>query len=82
MVARLPKVLPDDLKEASVLQGSPANHCHAQKVESADFEEVVLYFNVDLKPHTQVNEEMEGEASCGKWRSRFSRPSGSTSFLA
>jgi len=29
-----------------------------KKVEALGFAEVILYFNVGLKPHTQVNEEM------------------------
>ena len=29
-----------------------------KKVEEAGFEEVILYFNVGLKPHSQVKEEM------------------------
>jgi hypothetical protein len=29
-----------------------------KKVEAAGFDEVILYFNVGLKPHTQVKEEM------------------------
>ena len=30
-----------------------------KKVEAAGFDEVILYFNVGLKPHTQVKEEMD-----------------------
>jgi hypothetical protein len=30
-----------------------------KKVEAAGFEEVILYFNVGLKPHAQVKEEMD-----------------------
>ena len=30
-----------------------------KKVEAAGFSEVILYFNVGLKPHTQVKEEMD-----------------------
>ena len=30
-----------------------------KKVEAAGFEEVILYFNVGLKPHVQVKEEMD-----------------------
>jgi hypothetical protein len=29
-----------------------------KKVEAAGFDEVILYFNVGLKPHNQVKEEM------------------------
>jgi hypothetical protein len=30
-----------------------------KKVEAAGFSEVILYFNVGMKPHTQVKEEMD-----------------------
>ena len=30
-----------------------------KKVEAAGFSEVILYFNVGLKPHAQVKEEMD-----------------------
>jgi hypothetical protein len=30
-----------------------------KKVEAAGFSEVILYFNVGLKPHPQVKDEME-----------------------
>ena len=29
-----------------------------KKVEAAGFDEVILYFNVGLKPHSQVRDEM------------------------
>ena len=29
-----------------------------KKVEAAGFDEVILYFNVGMKPHQQVKEEM------------------------
>ena len=29
-----------------------------KKVEAAGFDEVILYFNVGLKPHAQVKDEM------------------------
>src|SRR5438034_11812629 len=35
-----------------------------QKVQSFGFEDVILYFNVGLKPHEQVKEEKIGRASC------------------
>ena len=39
--------------------GSPAQITETlKKVEAAGFDEVILYFNVGLKPHTQVKEEM------------------------
>ena len=52
MVERLHKVKPEDLTENSVLIGSAARITETlKKVEAAGFEEVILYFNVGLKPH-------------------------------
>jgi alkanesulfonate monooxygenase SsuD/methylene tetrahydromethanopterin reductase-like flavin-dependent oxidoreductase (luciferase family) len=60
MVARLNKVRPEDLTENSVLIGSPQRITDTlKKVEAAGFHEVILYFNVGLKPHQQVKDEME-----------------------
>ena len=60
MVERLQKVKPEDLTENSVLLGSPAHITDVlKKVEAAGFSEVILYFNVGMKPHTQVKEEMD-----------------------
>jgi hypothetical protein len=43
-----------------VLIGSSAGMIDTlKKVEAAGFEEVILYFNVGLKPHAQVKEEMD-----------------------
>src|SRR5205807_4370110 len=59
IVDRLTKVKPEDLTENSVLLGSPARITEIlKKVEAAGFEEVILYFNVGLKPHAQVKDEM------------------------
>ena len=59
MVERLQKVKPEDLTENSVLLGSPARIIETlKKVEAAGFAEVILYFNVGLKPHNQVKDEM------------------------
>jgi alkanesulfonate monooxygenase SsuD/methylene tetrahydromethanopterin reductase-like flavin-dependent oxidoreductase (luciferase family) len=59
MVERLRTVRPQDLTENSVLLGSPAQITDTlKKVGSAGFEEVILYFNVGLKPHAQVKDEM------------------------
>jgi len=59
MVERLQKVKPEDLTENSVLLGSPARIIDTlKKVEAAGFAEVILYFNVGLKPHQQVKDEM------------------------
>jgi hypothetical protein len=60
MVERLQKVKPEDLTENSVLLGSPAHITDVlKKVEAAGFSEVILYFNVGMKLHTQVKEEMD-----------------------
>ena len=60
MVERLQKVKPEDLTENSVLIGSPARITETlKKVEAAGFDEVILYFNVGMKPHAQVKEEMD-----------------------
>jgi alkanesulfonate monooxygenase SsuD/methylene tetrahydromethanopterin reductase-like flavin-dependent oxidoreductase (luciferase family) len=59
MVDRLGKVTPADLTENSVLLGSPQQITDTLKmVEAAGFDEVILYFNVGLKPHAQVKDEM------------------------
>jgi alkanesulfonate monooxygenase SsuD/methylene tetrahydromethanopterin reductase-like flavin-dependent oxidoreductase (luciferase family) len=59
MVERLRNVKPEDLTENSVLLGSPARITETlKKVEAAGFDEVILYFNVGLKPHAQVKDEM------------------------
>src|SRR5438105_12898851 len=60
MVARLQTVKPEDLTDNSVLLGSAADiTATLKKVEAAGFSEVILYFNVGLKPHQQVKDEME-----------------------
>ena len=60
MVERLRKVKPEDLTENSVLIGSSARITETlKKVEAAGFSEVILYFNVGMKPHNQVKEEMD-----------------------
>ena len=52
-------VRPEDLSENSVLLGTPAQIIDTlKKVEAAGFDEVILYFNVGLKPHAQVKDEM------------------------
>jgi alkanesulfonate monooxygenase SsuD/methylene tetrahydromethanopterin reductase-like flavin-dependent oxidoreductase (luciferase family) len=59
IVDRLQKVKPEDLTENSVLIGSAARMTETlKKVEAAGFSEVILYFNVGLKPHAQVKDEM------------------------
>ncbi len=52
MVERLRNVRPADLTENSVLLGSAARVTDTlKKVEAAGFDEIILYFNVGLKPH-------------------------------
>jgi len=59
MVERLRNVRPADLTENSVLLGAPAQIADTLKhVEAAGFDEVILYFNVGLKAHAQVKDEM------------------------
>jgi hypothetical protein len=60
IVERLHKIKAEDLTENSVLLGSPAQITDTlKKVEAAGFSEVILYFNVGLKPHAQVKAEMD-----------------------
>ena len=60
IVERLTKLEPEHLTENSVLIGSATRIAETlKKVEAAGFSEVILYFNVGLKPHTQVKEEMD-----------------------
>jgi alkanesulfonate monooxygenase SsuD/methylene tetrahydromethanopterin reductase-like flavin-dependent oxidoreductase (luciferase family) len=60
MVERLQEVKPEDLTENSVLLGTPAQIIEVlKKVEAAGVAEVILYFNVGMKPHAQVKEEMD-----------------------
>jgi alkanesulfonate monooxygenase SsuD/methylene tetrahydromethanopterin reductase-like flavin-dependent oxidoreductase (luciferase family) len=59
MVEKMQKVRPEDLTENSVLLGSAGGITETlKKVEAAGFDEVILYFNVGLKPNGQVKEEM------------------------
>jgi hypothetical protein len=60
MVDRLKNVRPEDLTDNAVLLSSAAWIIDVLKrVEAAGFDEVILYFNVGLKPHAQVKDEME-----------------------
>lgn len=64
MVDRLSKVRPEDLSENSVLIGSSQQITDSlKKVQAAGVDEVILYFNVGMKPHRQVKEEMARFAS-------------------
>jgi alkanesulfonate monooxygenase SsuD/methylene tetrahydromethanopterin reductase-like flavin-dependent oxidoreductase (luciferase family) len=60
MTERLHKVKAEDLTENSVLLGSAQQITDTlKKAEAAGFDEVILYFNVGLKPHQQVKDEMQ-----------------------
>ena len=59
IVERLRNVRTDDLTENSVLIGRPSHIIDVlKKVEAAGIDEVILYFNVGLKPHALVKDEM------------------------
>jgi alkanesulfonate monooxygenase SsuD/methylene tetrahydromethanopterin reductase-like flavin-dependent oxidoreductase (luciferase family) len=59
MVEKLKQSRPEDLTENAVLLGSASRITDIlKKVEAAGFDEVILYFNVGLKPHAQVKDEM------------------------
>jgi alkanesulfonate monooxygenase SsuD/methylene tetrahydromethanopterin reductase-like flavin-dependent oxidoreductase (luciferase family) len=60
MTERLHNVKAEDLTENSVLLGSKQQITDTlKKAEAAGFDEVILYFNVGLKPHQQVKDEMK-----------------------
>ncbi len=59
MVAKLKQARAEDLTDNAVLLGDAAHITSVLKrVEAAGFDEVILYFNVGLKPHAQVLDEM------------------------
>ena len=59
MVERLRNARAEDLSDNAVLLGNAARITDTlKKVEAAGFDEVILYFNVGLKPHPQVKDEM------------------------
>ena len=60
MEKRLHQGQPKQLTENSVLLGnSQAITDSLKKVEAAGFSEVILYFNVGMKPHQMVKDEMD-----------------------
>jgi alkanesulfonate monooxygenase SsuD/methylene tetrahydromethanopterin reductase-like flavin-dependent oxidoreductase (luciferase family) len=60
MVERLKKVRPEDLRDNAVLLGNSQQITDALKrVQAAGVDEVILYFNVGLKPHAMVKAEMD-----------------------
>ena len=60
IVARRKAMKPEDFTSDSILIGNPAKIIDTlkEKVEQAGFDEVILYFNLGLKPHSQVKDEM------------------------
>lgn len=60
IVARRKAMKPEDLTSDSILIGNSAKIIDTlkEKVETAGFDEVILYFNLGLKPHAQVKDEM------------------------
>lgn len=60
MVENMQAMTPESLTGKSVLVGRPESIVETLKsVEEAGFDEVILYFNVGLKPHLRVKEEMQ-----------------------
>ena len=60
IVEKYQTMKPEDFNDNAVLIGSSqqiADTLH-EKVEKAGFDEVILYFNLGLKPHNQVKDEM------------------------
>jgi alkanesulfonate monooxygenase SsuD/methylene tetrahydromethanopterin reductase-like flavin-dependent oxidoreductase (luciferase family) len=60
IVERYVTMKPEDFTENAVLIGSAAQITDTlkRKVEAPGFDEVILYFNLGLKPHAQVKDEM------------------------
>jgi alkanesulfonate monooxygenase SsuD/methylene tetrahydromethanopterin reductase-like flavin-dependent oxidoreductase (luciferase family) len=59
MVENLRNMKPEHLTDNSVLLGSPDHMMETiAKAEAAGVSEIILYFNVGLKPHNQVKDEM------------------------
>ena len=60
IVERYQTMKPEDFNDNAVLLGRPAQIIDSlkAKVEAAGFDEVILYFNMGLKPHAQVKDEM------------------------
>jgi len=61
IVQRYQTQKPEDFNASNVLLGKPQQIVDAlkEKVEAAGFDEVILYFNLGLKPHARVREEMQ-----------------------
>lgn len=60
LVKRYQTMKPEDFTDSAVLIGSSAQIADTlqRKAESAGFDEVILYFNLGLKAHNRVKEEM------------------------
>ncbi|HLI23007.1 MAG TPA: LLM class flavin-dependent oxidoreductase, partial [Stellaceae bacterium] len=60
IVERYRTMKAEDFNENAVLIGTPAKIIDTlkAKVEAAGFDEAILYFNLGLKPHAQVKDEM------------------------
>ena len=60
IVERYLTMKPEDFTENAILIGSSAQITDIlkRKVEAPGFDEVILYFNLGLKPHAQVKDEM------------------------
>ena len=59
LVEKLQQAKPEGLNANAVLLGNSAQITDTlKKVEAAGVEEVILYFNVGMKPHQQVKDEM------------------------
>ncbi len=60
MVENLRVMKPEHLTDKSVLLGTPQQIIDTvAKADEAGFSEIILYFNVGLKPHSQVLDEMQ-----------------------
>jgi alkanesulfonate monooxygenase SsuD/methylene tetrahydromethanopterin reductase-like flavin-dependent oxidoreductase (luciferase family) len=60
IVERYRTMKPEDFSENAILIGSSVQIADtlARKVAAAGYDEVILYFNLGLKPHAQVKDEM------------------------
>ena len=60
IVSRYQTMKPEDFDDSAVLIGSSAQIADTlkAKVEAAGFDETILYFNLGLKPHARVKDEM------------------------
>jgi hypothetical protein len=60
MVENLKRMKPENLTDNSVILGNPDQMMETiAKADAASVSEIILYFNVGLKPHAQVKDEMQ-----------------------